>query len=476
MPNTDKEENTKILILLPDGVGLRNFAYNDFPAKAAANGIDLIFWNNTPFDLLAMDLSEIRIPQSKNHPLTELYKNARKQIELNLSIRRFKDHVYDSYRFPSSYKSIRAAFKSAFVKWLTIFNSSSSGLKRVREKIKKEERKTLYYNQCLETLQGERPAMVFCTNQRPMSAIAPILAAQELGIPTATFIFSWDNLPKATMVIEPDYYLVWSELMKEQLLSYYSYIQENQVYVTGTPQFESHHDKNLVVPREDFFKTHGLDMRKTYICYSGDDVTTSPNDPRYLADVVAAVREINAKGTYDLGIVFRRCPVDFSARFDEVLAANPDVIKIIAPKWDKVKERWDSVFPTKEDIALQMNTIAHTQLVINLGSSMAFDYASFDKPCAYMNYDYPTMDAVRKNWSVKKTYDFVHFRSMPTKDSVIWFNDAAKIATQIEEALSDSSITVAAAKQWFEKINMHPTEQASDRIISAFADITSKNL
>jgi hypothetical protein len=33
-----------------------------------------------------------------------------------------------------------------------------------------------------------------------------LLAAQQLGIPTATFIFSWDNLPKATMVVETDYY------------------------------------------------------------------------------------------------------------------------------------------------------------------------------------------------------------------------------------------------------------------------------
>jgi hypothetical protein len=33
-----------------------------------------------------------------------------------------------------------------------------------------------------------------------------LLAAQQLGIPTATFIFSWDNLLKATMVVETDYY------------------------------------------------------------------------------------------------------------------------------------------------------------------------------------------------------------------------------------------------------------------------------
>jgi hypothetical protein len=56
-------------------------------------------------------------------------------------------------------------------------------------------------------------------------AVAPLLAAQDLGIPTATFIFSWDNLPKATMVVEANYYFVWSHHMKRELLLYYPNIE-----------------------------------------------------------------------------------------------------------------------------------------------------------------------------------------------------------------------------------------------------------
>jgi hypothetical protein len=41
---------------------------------------------------------------------------------------------------------------------------------------------------------------------------------------------------------------------------------------------------------------------------------------------------------------------------------------------------WNTVLPTAEDLDLQVNTIAHTEMVINLGSSMVFDYISYDKP------------------------------------------------------------------------------------------------
>ncbi|MGL5113502.1 MAG: UDP-glycosyltransferase [Flavobacterium sp.] len=461
----------KIVILLPDGVGLRNFAYSEFHAMGEKENFDLVFWNNTPFDLKTLGFKEITIEYSKSHPLTETYKNARKQIELHLNIRKTKDKVYDTYRFPFSYATLKKAIKSSATQVLTFTHSSSFGLQRIRRKIKEEERKTLYYHQCLETLQKEQPALVFCTNQRPMTAIAPLLAAQALGIPTVTFIFSWDNLPKATMVVETDYYMVWSDLMKKELLFYYPYLKAEQVFVTGTPQFESHFDKSKILSREDFFKQHHLDFDKKYICYSGDDVTTCPDDSNYLEDVAKAVRELNQKG-HALGIIFRRCPVDFSTRYHQVLENYKDVIVPIAPLWQRIGEGWNTILPTSEDIDLQMNTIAHTELVVNLGSSMVFDYVAHHKPCAFINYDV----AAKKigNWSVKKIYNYVHFRSMPNSDAVLWINSPEAIAGIIEKGMVTPQSTIVNAQKWFEVINQHPPQEASKRIWEAIKTIISK--
>lgn len=143
----------KIVILLPDGIGLRNFAYSEFHTIGEKENFDLVFWNNTPFDLTTLGFTEIKIGNSKSHPLTETYKNARKQIELNLNIRRTKDRVYDTYRFPFSYTTVKKAIKSSVTQIMTFTHSSQYGLTGIRKKIKRKERKTLYYHQCLETLQ-----------------------------------------------------------------------------------------------------------------------------------------------------------------------------------------------------------------------------------------------------------------------------------------------------------------------------------
>lgn len=460
--------NKKIFILLPDGIGLRNFAYSHFHELGQKEGFEPVFWNNTPFDLKTLGYEEVKIHRAKTHPLTDIYKNARKHIELNLNIQKSGDSVYDAYRFPFSYKNLKSSLKSIATRAIIAANSSGKGLGKVREKIQQQERKTDFYRDSLATLQKEKPAMVFCTNQRPVLAIAPLLAARDLGIPTASFIFSWDNLPKVTMVVETDYYFVWSDHMKKELLYYYDYIRPEQVFVTGTPQFESHANKATIQSKQAFFEANGLDCAKKYICYSGDDITTSPDDQQYLADTAKAVRTLNTKG-HNLGILFRRCPVDFSSRYDAVLGANKDLIVSLPPLWKKIGEGWNTILPTKEDVALQQNTIFHTEMVVNLGSSMVFDYVSYDKPCCFVNYD--TECTADSNSSVKKIYNYVHFRSMPHKNAVIWLDSPEEIADRIETGLLNPESNVAAAKEWFQVINEQPIQDASVRIWEAIRNI-----
>lgn len=462
--------NKKIFILLPDGIGLRNFAYTDFYEIGIERGFDITFWNSTPFELTESGFKEIKIQKARLHPITDFLKKAQVKIELSQNCSKSKDTVYKTYRFQLTNRNLKSILKNLYVNWIFFWNNSQRGLVRIRKRIATEERKTKLYFDSLETLKQHKPDLVFCTNQRITLAVAPILAAQDLGIPTTTFIFSWDNLPKGTKVLETDFYFVWSQHMKDELLYYYPYVDENQISITGTTQFETHFNKSWLESKETFFNLHGLDRNKKYICFSGDDITTSPNDPQYLSDVADAVRFLNNKG-YNLGIIFRRCPVDYSSRYDTILEKNKDIIVPIQPKWEKIGEEWNTIIPTKEDLVLQINTIFHTELVINLGSSMVFDYVAHKKPCGFINYDIP--NKAFPDWSVKKIYNFIHFRSMPSKDAVFWINNPHQISETIEKMLSnnDSEKVVRNAQKWFEKINLHPAELASERIWNAIEKI-----
>jgi hypothetical protein len=454
-------KSKKIFILLPDGIGLRNFAFTTFVEKGEQMGWEVIFWNQTPFDLNVMGFKEIKL-QGTPRAKTDLLKRAKTIAELNHFEKEFNDDVYQSYKFPTQSKDLKSKIKNGIVSQLIRTYKGNTGIEKLRKQLKNSERESKLYKKCLELLKSERPDFIFCTNQRPVNAIAPLTAAQDLGIQTGTFIFSWDNLPKATLVIEPDFYFVWSDYMKEELLHYYSFIKSENIIVTGSPQFEPHFNLKLRKTREVFFKENNLDLSREYICFSGDDKTTSPEDAHYLQDVAEAIENLNKAGGFRLGILFRRCPVDFSDRYNSILEKYKNLIVSVAPRWNQVGENWNSVLPTQEDLGLQVNTILHTKAVINLGSSMVFDFAVFDKPCLFLNYN--VEDKKDENWSSEKVYNFVHFRSMPTGNEVIWLKSKKEIEPKLKAVLQHPQNTVEKAKHWFEKINLSPAEKASEKI------------
>lgn len=451
----------KIYVIIADGVSIKNFVYTDFYDLGIRNGYDIVFWNTTNIDISKLGYKQNWIKTAKVSPISNLLKTALIRVELDLYKKRFNDPIYQQYKFSLSFKLLKNAIKSVIIKFLCLNYNSEKGAKKLRAKIIAQEMTTAYYKHCKDELLKEQPAFVFSTSQRSLISIAPLTAAQELGIPTATFIYSWDNIPKATTVVTADHYFVWSLHMKEELLKYQPYIDSYQIRITGTPQFENHFNQALVQTRDEFCDNHGLDLSKKYICFSGDDTTTSPKDELYLRDLAHAVYRLNEKG-HKLGIIFRRCPVDFSARYDGILNEYKDLIKVINPDWNRMGKSWNTVFPQKGDLKLQTNIIAHTECVVNLGSSMVFDYAAHNKPCAFMNYHYLDDDVNYKEGV--HVYNFVHFRSMPSTNSVVWFSSPDSIGFYLQKILKGNPNTLKEAKKWFKIINLHPPASASKRI------------
>jgi hypothetical protein len=454
--------NKKIFVFFPDGVGLRNFAFTQFNDLGEARGNQIVYWNNTVFSLQdELGYDEVKIENYKIHRLTPIYTRIRKHIELNFSQQKFSDDVYPTYKFPFSYKGIKNSLISVFSKLLIGFNSSEAGIIRIRKRINALERSTEKYQYCKGQLLEHKPDLVFCTTQRATQSIGALLAAQDLGIPTMGFVYSWDNVPKAMQLIETDYYCVWSELMKAEVLKYYPFINESQIFVTGTPQFEPHYDASLAQSREVFCQEHGLDAAKKYICYSGDDETTSPLDQYYLEDLAHAVRSLNNKG-YQLGIIYRKCPVDTSNRYEAVIRENKDIITVIDPIWKQMGTNWNEVFPDKEDLKLLYNVCAHSEMVTNVCSSTVFDFVAHDKPCIYYNYEQPQLKKGIRD--IGQNYKYVHFRSMPSPEAVVFCTDKKELEYLIKQIIDGRLSNVFEGKKWFEIVASAAPTQASINI------------
>ena len=426
----------KILFLIPDGVGIRNYLYSDVLSYVKQEA-EIAFWSPLPEDAFEQ--------VKQLHNIEVEYKNLKLNTESILT-RLFNESSTYGRLFNNSgkvnnptilnnwnkkNKSFKLSLLYILAEKIGAWSSKKyNRILKLEQNAKKHWSRSVIdkYKKDLELL---KPTCVFITHQR-VSGLMPIcIAAKELGIPVVTAIYSWDNIPKARLAVDTDRYIVWSAYMKEEMQLYYPEIDSSKVIITGTPQFEFYSQKNRIESREIFAKKNNLNPNKKWICFSGDDKKSSPYDPIYLEDIAKSVSEMNEQDRPL--IVFRRCPVDYSNRYDKVLKDYKDLIVSIDPLWNtpKAGKNWGYIFPRYEDVNMQVNLAFHCELVINLGSTMAHDFAAYNKPCFYLNYN----PVISKHWSVAIIYNFQHFRSMKDLDAVGWLNNKEEIKTKIEQGL-----------------------------------------
>jgi len=428
-------EKNKILLFFPDGVGVRNYLYADVFKNAKE---DLILFHNFDKETIAAikkynPLSdEIAIPKY-NESVKEKFLR-----ELICLSRLYYNHskVNNPTLLTNWNWNQKTFTKKIFYKLIektAPYFKKYSSILQLEKKYQKAIRRNPFYDEVKEILKKINPNSVFCSHQRALNAAPIFAAAADLGIQTTTVIFSWDNLPKARLALRADNYLVWSDYMKKELELYYPEISSDSIQVTGTPQFEFYQDESNIMEKEIFYNSYNLDHGKKIICFSGDDTKTSPDDPAYLRDIAEELIKANLQKDYQ--ILLRRCPVDFSGRFDPVVKQYSDLIKEAAPLWYfSTSKEWSAVYPSTEDVKLLVSTAFYSDIVVNVGSTMAFDFGMFNKPCVFINYD--QQNKVVQDWSVKTIYQYQHFKSIPNKDAVIWLNNKEEIIDKITQNVS----------------------------------------
>lgn len=449
------ESKKRILIFAPDGTGIKNYLYSNVFKNTSAS---ISLFHNFDTATLSHLNSEISIDSYLTIPkykesikekfLRELIHTARltynAKREANPSILAFQKRNHSTLRLKLFYALVSMAAKLI---------KEYKSIVKMEKKYDRSLRQNPFYIEVQELIKAMNPDVVFCTHQRALKAPTVFIAANDLGISTVTVIYSWDNIPKARLALRANKYLVWSSYMKNELERMYPEISPEKIIITGTPQFEFYKDSNNIIERSKFYEIHGLDPNKKLICFSGDDVKTSPYDPYYLNDLAESLVKMDDK----YQIIFRRCPVDLSKRYEWVLQKFPYLIKEVPPLWNFNSKIWTAVYPVYDDIKLLVSLARYCDVVINVGSTMAFDFGMFQKPCIYINYDHKP----DKNWSVETIYNYQHFRSMSTKKAVYWLSSKDEIAQLISEVMNNPKTDI---KDWFEIVVNH-VDAASDNII-----------
>ena len=462
----------KILLVVPDGVGVRNYLYSSFVKELENKGGEVMLYHQISDNAISeVEKAQKNISVVKKFPSyieSPKARILRESLAYARLLRNKKVLKNDTILFfwGKNPKQLKQKVLYKLSETLGWFFSKSYKLILSEEKVYENEvSKSEAIQNIEEDFDAFNPDIVLNLHQRSPITAPIISVAKKRNIKTATVIFSWDNVPKGRLISRYDDYFVWSELMKDELALLYPEIKKESIHVVGTPQFEFYFDPKFKLSREDFFAQHGLDPNKKTICFSANDLT-SPYEQNYFADVCEQVASIEEQDRPQ--ILLRKCPVDKTIRFDATIEKYKNLVFPIDPDWrlDKSDNNsFTSIYPAFEDISLLVNTILHSELVINLGSTMAHDFAVEDKPCLYLNYD-PMENSVFK---VKDIYNFQHFKSMENLDAVVWINSKAEIAEKIEQVLRNPKEAGKDKKLWMKKIVNYPLENNSKLIAKKIA-------
>jgi len=99
------------------------------------------------------------------------------------------------------------------------------------------------------------------------------------GIPNMTVIVGWDNSSSYNVSgADVQWATCWSELQKEELVLGSDWPPE-RVHVGGIPSYDGYFRKSWLMPRDEYFKLHGLDLQRKLISYASSFVHFAPNYP-----------------------------------------------------------------------------------------------------------------------------------------------------------------------------------------------------
>lgn len=412
MQNADDVSSGRILALIPRGEVIRNFVYSgafDLLMKEA----DLEIMSVSPGDAVQNMLLDRfgKVHTLESVPERWLLRIQREILDtahnrwLWTGAARERSRLRDA-----DAKTIRQKAVRTLKKAISYPVANRVGLRSLSSVERISSRMLSNGRIFVDRLRELSPSLVF-NGSHVHSTIADqaVQAAQWLGIPTATFIFSWDNLTSQGRIALPyDYFLVWNTALRDQLLAMYGWIKPENVFVTGTPQFDFHFDPRFYQSREDFCSGIGADPARPIVLYTTGMANHMPFEPEIVEEIADMLRDVGHDPAPQL--VVRVYPKDRTGRFEKLKHSRPDIL------FPRVE--WESSWhtPKYEDSFALVNSLRHCALGINVASTVSLELCMFDKPAVNVGYNPPSVNPNDLDYA--SYYDFDHYRPIVASGAV----------------------------------------------------------
>lgn len=454
-------------LVISDGVGYRNFILSDFITEASLKFTKVIIYSALPISYYkSLDTKDNNISIEELEVFVEPKKTwFFRKIKEVAHLFKHKDFygIKDTLKqgYPKRYSKRSFIVKVAyFIAKLFHTEKAIHFFEWIQFATIKNHSITKNYTTLLSK---DLPDILFFTHQRPPYLAPMLFTAQSLKIKTCSFIFSWDNLAsKGRMLGNFDSYLVWSELMKKELLHFYPYTNKEKVQVVGTPQFEPYVLDRYAINKEVFFNKFNLDPAKKVISYSCADNAIGKNDQYHIEAIVAFIKQ---RPELKLQLLVRTSPAEDGLRFKEIEKRFP-FIHWNYPKWIMARsnhsEAWSQRIPTIEDVIDLKATLTFADVNINMCSTMSLDFMLFDKPVINTVFGNEENDL----YNDQRFLNYDHYKYVINSKAVTIAKNEEELHEQLREALEFPMLRKQYRKELLALEIGKPLEETSKRIVN----------
>ncbi|MCC6721079.1 MAG: hypothetical protein IT243_02680 [Bacteroidia bacterium] len=323
--------------------------------------------------------------------------------------------------------------KSSFVIFVSRFFSTKNGLlflERINEFINL---KFNFEEHIEEHYQKYNPTLVFCTSHiHNINSLNWIYGAKRRKFKTAAFIFSWDNLTSQGRIIPKyDFLFTWNNEAKNIILNYYQNMKIDNIFVTGTPQFDSYFTKDKKsLNRVEFCKLYGLNSEKPIFYYTTGMAHHMPGEPIIIKNILEFLEQFPIENRPQL--LLRIYPKDFTNRFKPLFGINNLFLQ--DPCWEQ-----EALLPTPNANFILRESLKNIDLGINIASTITLELLMYNKPVINIAYtpkynlndntEKEIFDLERTIYSKKqlkyidfadnkKWYSFEHYKQVATSGCV----------------------------------------------------------
>lgn len=466
-----------LALLVPDGVGLRNYLLSSLPARLHAAGFQLIVIHR--LDNAAIDMvrrvhgdifSTVALPDLPPDRWGDFLRRFCLFVRLQRNARLLQNEsIADNWFYFSLLKGRKKILFSA----LNTVAGWIARSPRLADALESYQRRRLlatdYAAHCRQLLEQVNPQVLICTHQRSIEAAYLMEAANEAGICTASVVFSWDNLPKTRITYQAQHWLVWSQIMAKEFGQLYPQVPAKHVHVTGTPQFEGYYNSFIVWERQTFIDKLQLPAKKHYLLFSGNE-PSFPADHLYLQDVLDALEQ--QQMSHEVMVLVRPSPNDHTGRLADVCQRYPHLATLVAPLWQRIGDRdWETNIPTPEDNEWLINLAAHCAAVINIGSTMCLDFAHFDKPAICPAYRHPACP----HFEIEKGYQQQHLQEALQTGAWLMVHQRKELGSMLQQALQHPMANSASRQAWRYAVtnDIHPAAARITQVLQAIGHATA---